>query len=100
MVPESTVQITGTGGQIEFRMNGTSATMFTKGPDGQTMSEVLVSDDYQSENYVAAYEELINLVERGGEGVSTGEHGRWVVQIMTGFLNSHQSGSKLVEVPQ
>ena len=60
----------------------------------------LIPDDYQSEYYVAAYEELIDLVENGGEGVGTGKHGRWVVQIMTGFLNSHQAGSTLVDVPQ
>ena len=40
------------------------------------------------------------LVENGGEGVGTGEHGRWVVQIMTGFLNSHQAGSTIVDVPK
>ena len=100
VVPAATIQITGTDGQIEFRMDATSATMLTKGPEGQTMAEELVSDDYQSENYVAAYEELINLVENSGEGVSTGEHGRWVVQIMTGFLDSHQAGSKLIDVPE
>ena len=100
VVPGSTIQITGPEGQIEFQMNGGVATMLTRGPDGETMGQDLVPDDYQSEYYVAAYEELINLIENGGEGVSTGEHGRWVVQIMVRFLNSNQAGSTLVDVPE
>ncbi len=100
VVPGSTLQITGPKGQIEFQMNGGVAKLLTKAPDGETLTQELIPDDYQSEYYVAAYEELINLVENGGEGVGTGKHGRWVVQIMTGFLNSHQAGSTLVDVPQ
>ncbi len=100
VVPASTMQITGPKGQIEFQMNGGVARVLTRGSNGETLSQDLIPHHYQSENYVAAYEELINLVENGGEGVSTGEHGRWVVQIMVGFLNSHQAGSTLVDVPQ
>ena len=100
VVPQATLQITGPKGQIEFQMNGGVAKLLTKASDGETMSQDLIPDDYQSEYYVAAYEELIDLVENGGDGVGTGKHGRWVVQIMIGFLNSHQAGSTLVDVPQ
>lgn len=100
VVPQATLQITGPKGQIEFQMNGGVAKLLTKASDGETMSQDLIPDDYQSEYYVAAYEELIDLVENGGDGVGTGKHGRWVVQIMIGFLNSHQAGSTVVDVPQ
>ena len=48
---------------------------------------------------MAAYEELIGLIENGGEGVSTGRDARKTVQIMTGFLKSQQAGGALVDVP-
>ena len=50
--------------------------------------------------YVAAYEELIALAENGGgESVGSGRQARHIVQILTGFLKSHQAGSALVKVP-
>jgi hypothetical protein len=49
---------------------------------------------------VAAYEELVRLIENPRlVGVSTGYEARKTVQIMVGFLKSHQEGSALVEVP-
>jgi len=60
-----------------------------------------IVSNYQSMGYVAAYEELIALAESGkGQSVGNGRQARHVVQVMTGFLKSHQAGSALVEVPQ
>ena len=38
----------------------------------------------------------------GGKGrsVGSGQQARHVVQVMTGFLKSHQAGSTLVDAPQ
>ena len=49
---------------------------------------------------MAAYEELIGLIENGGEGVSTGRDARKTVQILTGFLKSQQAGGALVDVSE
>ncbi len=100
IAPGTTLRLTGPKGQITFTTDSGSATLLTQGDVSRTSSEELVPDDYQALYYVAAYEELIKLIENGGEGVSTGKHGRWVVQIMTGFLKSHQAGSTLVDVPE
>ncbi len=100
IAPGTTLEITGPKGQITFSTDSGSATLLTKGEVSKTSSEELVPDDYQALYYVAAYEELIDLIENGGESVSAGKYGRWVVQIMTGFLKSHTAGSSLVDVPE
>ena len=41
---------------------------------------------------MAAYEELVGLIENGGDGTSSGREARKTVQIMVGFLESHQPG--------
>ena len=56
--------------------------------------------EFETVSYMAAYEELIGLIENGGEGVSTGRDARKTVQIMTGFLKSQQAGGALVDVPE
>ena len=67
----------------------------------RTINPLNLASNFQVMGYVAAYEELISIVENGGgEGVGSGQESRKVVQIMTGFLKSHQEGSRLVEVPQ
>ena len=43
-------------------------------------------------------QEIISLIEHGGEGVSMGIEARKTVQIMMGFLNSNHSGSVLIDV--
>ncbi len=100
VAPRSTIQLTGPKGQISLTMDSGTATMVTPGKESSAAVEELVPDDYQALYYVAAYEELIDLIENGGESVSAGKYGRWVVQIMTGFLKSHTAGSTLVDVPE
>jgi len=38
------------------------------------------------------------LIENGGVGIGPGEQAKWVVQILVGFLDSQNQGSKLVKV--
>ena len=44
--------------------------------------------------------EIIDMIERGGESVSPAREARKTIQIMMGFLKSHQEGSRLVNVPE
>lgn len=96
-----TVEIAGPKGKIAFNIHGGSAEMTTLDPDGRrsVLSGRIVSDQYQRMGYVAAYEELIDLIENGGEGISSGKAARQTLQILMGFLKSHQQGSSLVDVP-
>ena len=48
---------------------------------------------------MAAYDELVGLMTNGGNGTSSGREARKTVQIMVGFLKSHQQGSRLIEAP-
>ena len=47
----------------------------------------------------AAVAELIDLVERGGDGSSTGEDGRRTLSILLGILQSGAAGSARVTFP-
>ena len=100
------LQLNGSQGQIFFELYSGSATISTydeglKEDVTRTINPLNLASNFQVMGYVAAYEELISIVENGGgEGVGSGQESRKVVQIMTGFLKSHQEGSRLVEVPQ
>jgi predicted dehydrogenase len=48
---------------------------------------------------VAAVDELIGLVERGGQGSSTGQDGRRVLSILLGILQSSAAGGRRVDFP-
>ena len=60
----------------------------------------LVPAHYKVEGIEAGYRELIGLIEKGGTAVSPAREARKTVQIMMGFLKSHQQGSRLVDVPE
>ena len=98
----STLTLQGEKGEINFELNSVSATLTSSmGINGEAGTTELVPADYQATHYVAGYEEMIRLIERGGgKSAGPGEEARWVVQILTGFLKSHQMGSRLVDVPQ
>ena len=59
----------------------------------------LRADNLQVHGMVAAFEELIGIIENGGTSVSPAREGRNVVQVMEGFLDSQQAGCRLVDVP-
>jgi predicted dehydrogenase len=48
---------------------------------------------------VAAVDELVALVERGGQGTSTGQDGRRVLEILLGILQSSAAGARRVDFP-
>ncbi len=100
----SSISITGTTGKITFVLSSGMATLESVDEGGDTITRTIkpmgIVSNYQTMGYVAAYEELIALAENGGgESVGSGRQARHVVQILTGFLKSHQAGSALVKVP-
>ena len=62
-------------------------------------SHTLHPIQYQVQGLAATYAEMIDIVENGGTGVSTAVEARKTLQIMLGFLESHQQGNRLVDVP-
>lgn len=95
------MMVTGSEGNIEFEMNGDSARLTSGhvtsplGPSVQT----IVPNQYQIIGIPAGYRELMDVIENGVSSVSPAREARKTIQIMTGFLQSHQQGSRLIDVP-
>ncbi len=104
--PGSHLRLAGPKGQIFFGLNDGYATLQTQeAGTGDDVSRIInpvgIVSTYQQMGYVAAYQELIDLAETGGgQSAGSGRQARHVVQVMTGFLQSHQAGCALVDVPQ
>ena len=75
------------------------AELLTTDQAGETVRRTLIPGQYLVRNLMAAYEELVGLMESGGDGTSSGREARKTVQIMVGILESHQQGSRLIDVP-
>lgn len=91
------LQLSGPRGQI--RVNDESAELLTQDAStGNVVRGGLQPGRYQVQGLVAAYEELIGIVENGGTGVSSAREARKTLQIITGFLRSHQEDSRLVSL--
>ena len=91
--------IIGSGGEINVDLAGPTAEVVTRAKSSNQVSRTEVqTNQYHSQGFQACYEELINLVENGGAGVSSGREARKTVQIMTGFLQSNQDESRLVNL--
>lgn len=100
MIPTiSKMELTGTTGQIEFMMDGRTATLI---PDGSTPIDVqqitLQTDLYQIQGMIAVYQELTTLIKDGGESICSPEEARKALQIALGFLKSHSQGSQLINL--
>ena len=92
------IQLSGTEGQIY--VNDESAHLVTGGPDkSERRKQLILPGQYQVQGLVAAYQELIDMIENGSTGVSSGIEARKTVRIMMGFLKSQQEESSLVNVP-
>jgi predicted dehydrogenase len=95
------MELAGPDGKMVFDFSGPSIELRTRGPERRSpmVSQTLVPTDYQTHTYIAAYREMIDRIENGGDGVSTAREARKTVQIMTGFLKSQHEGGRLVDVP-
>ena len=96
----ATLQLSGPEGQIYFGVNDHAATLLTRDPStGEPVRRKLVPRQYQVFGMGAAFEKLIDIIEKGGSSVSSARDGRMTVQNMEEFLNSQQAGGRLIDVP-
>jgi len=56
-------------------------------------------ESYTCEGQMAAIVELVNVLENGGELISTAQEGRKTLEIILGILQSHQAGNTRVDFP-
>ena len=93
--------VTGSEGHLEFDLGGDSYEVTTNGIGSEYGSGVktVVPKSYQTIGIPAGYLELIDMIENGGTSISPAREARKTVQIMMGFLQSHQQGSRLIDVP-
>lgn len=66
---------------------------------GEGKCEQLDVPPYMKTGIIACVEELIRVMENGGELISPGQEGRKVVQIIVGFLRSQELGNVRVDFP-
>ena len=93
-------QLSGPDGQVY--VDDSTSTMLVNDPDtrrGQ-LKATIHPDQYQVHGIAAAYQELIDVIENGGESVSSGREARKTLKIMLGFLRSQQEGSRLIDLPE
>ena len=93
------LQLSGTEGQI-FVTEEKASLLTTKEHNNyfQSSTTSIKPKSYTSEGIAAGYQELVHLIENGGEGVSMAREARKTVQILTGFLKSQQNDSSLIDV--
>ena len=92
------LQLSGPDGQIYVTAD--SSTVFSSGADRKNgVRRRIVPGTYASEDLAVAYEELADLMENGGEGVSMAREARKTVKVLTGFLASQQASSALIDLP-
>ena len=99
-VQNSTHELAGPKGKVLYDIGLGLADLVRPDAAGGLKRHRLSLPDFEKVSYMAAYEELIGLIENGGEGVSTGREARKTVQILTGFLKSQQAGGALVDVSE
>ena len=95
------MRLRGSEGEISFNLDARGPAVVRK-YDDETRSPVthtLHPVQYQVQGLAATYAEMIDIVENGGTGVSTAVEARKTLRIMLGFLESHQQGSRLVDLP-
>ena len=95
------LQISGPKGQVHVDILENWAQLMTGdvlGEGGQRRN--LIPRPFQVQGLVAAYQEISDLIENGGESVSSAREARKTLQVMVGFLKSNQEGGRLVTVPE
>ena len=91
-------QLSGPDGQVY--VNDSTSTLVVSDPDksfGQPKRKILPGQ-YQVHGIAAAYQELIDVIENGGESVSSGREALKTLKIMLGFLRSQQEGARLIDI--
>ena len=98
--PIGSMEITGANGVIRMGGNDRAAELSQlEDVRGEPTRTTIYPEQYQVQGTVAAYRELIDIMEHGGESISSPQDARRALQILLGFLESHQQGGRLVDVP-
>ena len=97
--PLSSVEIAGPEGVLRIE-GGDRAAELTVQEEirAEPNRTTIYPDQFQIQGTVAAYRELVNIIEHGGESISSPRDARMALRILLGFLESHQQGGRLVEV--
>ncbi len=94
------LEITGPQGVIRIEGGDRAAELTVqKEVRGEPNRTTIHPEQYQIQGTVSAYRELIDMIEHGGESVSSPQDARKALRILLGFLESHQQGGRLVDVP-
>ncbi len=96
------VVITGANGYITFKFDGEFAELHTTDPNHayNTLRTTVTPDVYRSRGIEAAYREIIDNIANGTASSSPARDARKSVQIMMGFLKSHQEEGRLVDISE
>ncbi|MXY42578.1 MAG: Gfo/Idh/MocA family oxidoreductase [Dehalococcoidia bacterium] len=99
--PISSLEITGPKGVIRMGGNDRGAELAVlEDVRGEPTRTMIYPEQYQVQGTVAAYRELVDIMEHGGESISSPQDARVALQILLGFLESHRQGGRLVDVPE
>ncbi len=95
------LQLSGPDGQIYVTADNATVTTSSTLEQSREVNgsrRRISAGTYKAEGIAAAYEEIVDLIENGGEGVSMAREARKTVQILMGFLASNQANSKLIDL--
>ncbi len=95
------MRLRGSEGEISLNLDARGPAVVRKyDSDARVpVTHTLHPAQYQVQGLAATYAEMMDVMENGETGVSTAVEARKTLQIMLGFLKSHQQGSRLVDVP-
>ena len=94
------VSIIGTKGSITFEFDRDFAELRLSDPSQSynTLKMQLTPPVFRSRGIEAAYREIVDNLANGTENTSPARGARKSVQIMIGFLRSHQEGGRMVDI--
>ena len=82
-----------------LRLGALAGEMWQQLEDGRIVMTPLRSPNPSRTDMLAAVEELVDLIEHGGTGSSSGEDGRRTLSILLGILQSNASGGGKITFP-
>ena len=95
--PGSQVTVTCDGGRLEISDRGTRV---IRGDSHTSWAAAeLPPPRFLYERQLAAVDELLNVIENGGELVSSGDEARKTLEIILAMLRSHHEGNSRIDLP-
>lgn len=100
-VAYSSLDIIGTTGRVHIGMQDHQMSVALRGPDGpyDLVYRELPRSHPSRAGLLAVVEEMVDLIEKGGETVSPPREARWTLSILLGILQSAAQGGARVEMP-